>query len=373
MNLFKANSQIQSSPRRRSSRVRKPIISQVESNSDEDEESLPSSDHHPQPHRKKSKTLVGTKKPIRTRKPRIQKPKTKLNINLNSKRIEDQENDRDEGLRSDRETGNHLKSDYVISQDNDLFNSIQKGSSAIEPTLEDWIEMYKGKDQNQTDSNEDARAEGIAVLINCILRCCGCNNSIDKDEALDLDAVPERLDDIQEEFKKCAFFITIKLLHDFTIILVSMTTSSLRSIRHTSTFICLFGLMSSFIEILIQVSDELNQLKKKVSDLKNKNHNNRSGTDERLIEWEKRKSLVSDQKESLENHLNDFFDGVFVHRYRDSDPKIRVECIQALGQWMNQLPDHFLGGHYLRYLGWVLTDTVRVHYSAFLSSYFLWV
>ncbi|EGG13104.1 uncharacterized protein MELLADRAFT_86915 [Melampsora larici-populina 98AG31] len=355
--------QNQSSPRRRSSRVKKPIQIQPVSNPDSDEEeeenipSSPSSDHH----RKKSKKVIGSKKPVRTRKTPIKKPKAKSTTNQNPKRNQAQENDHDldEGVRSDRELGNHVKSDYIISQDNDLFNSIQKGSSAIEPTLEDWIEMYKGKDSNETDSNEEARAEAIALMINCILRCCGCNNSIDKDEALDLDAVPERLDDIQEEFKKYAFFYLTNQSQHALSDQTSMTTSSLRSIRHTSTFVCLFGLMSSFIDILIQVSIEFNQLNKKVTDLKSKSHNNnRSTSDERLNEWEKRKSLVGDQKESLENHINDFFDGVFVHRYRDSDPKIRIECVQALGQWMNQLPDHFLGGHYLRYLGWVLTDTL---------------
>ncbi|EGG09650.1 uncharacterized protein MELLADRAFT_95797 [Melampsora larici-populina 98AG31] len=40
----------------------------------------------------------------------------------------------------------------------------------------------------------------------------------------------------------------------------------------------------------------------------------------------------------------------------DSDPRIQIQCTQALGQWMNQLPDCFLGGHYLQYLGWVLED-----------------
>jgi cohesin complex subunit SA-1/2 len=47
---------------------------------------------------------------------------------------------------------------------------------------------------------------------------------------------------------------------------------------------------------------------------------------------------------------------VFVHRYRDTDWAIRVECIRALGLWFQKHPGHFLDGSYLRYVGWVFSD-----------------
>lgn len=49
---------------------------------------------------------------------------------------------------------------------------------------------------------------------------------------------------------------------------------------------------------------------------------------------------------------------VFVHRYRDVDPRIRSDCIHALGLWMVKLPSIFFDGTYLRYMGWVLSDIV---------------
>lgn len=54
---------------------------------------------------------------------------------------------------------------------------------------------------------------------------------------------------------------------------------------------------------------------------------------------------------------------VFVHRYRDSESLIRVECIKALGGWMKVHPDYYLEGNYLRYIGWVLSDGVRFSLS----------
>lgn len=52
-----------------------------------------------------------------------------------------------------------------------------------------------------------------------------------------------------------------------------------------------------------------------------------------------------------------FFSSVFVHRYRDLDPNIRAECVRAIGLWFKKYPAHFLDAAYLRYVGWVLSDT----------------
>ena len=51
---------------------------------------------------------------------------------------------------------------------------------------------------------------------------------------------------------------------------------------------------------------------------------------------------------------------VFVHRYRDSDPIIRADCVAALGVWSIRYSTHFLEGSNLRYLGWVLSDKATV-------------
>lgn len=48
---------------------------------------------------------------------------------------------------------------------------------------------------------------------------------------------------------------------------------------------------------------------------------------------------------------------MFVHRYRDLDPNIRAECVKAMGSWFTHYPAHFLDSSYLRYVGWVLSDS----------------
>ncbi|KAG0141898.1 hypothetical protein CROQUDRAFT_82784 [Cronartium quercuum f. sp. fusiforme G11] len=283
-------------------------------------------------------------------------------------------------------------SKYDILNDNDLFNTIKGGLSVIEPTMEDWIEIYKSN--NNEEEEDESKGEALAVLINCILRCCSCNHSINKFEALDLDAVASNLDDIQEIFKKVPnqiypiisksinktkqnfrknlFLLINKLilscnislilydnffLNHLNTFLITMTSSLIKSIRHTSTFISLNCLLTSLCSISFNLTKELNNLISRIEKEKENHQTKKKNKNSKLIDWEERKLEVENQKKTIEVYINELFDGVFVHRYRDSDPNIRVECVKALGEWMITLPDYFIGGNYLRYIGWVLTDS----------------
>jgi len=48
--------------------------------------------------------------------------------------------------------------------------------------------------------------------------------------------------------------------------------------------------------------------------------------------------------------------GVFVHRYRDSNPYIRSMCLTSLSRMTIQRPDLFLSDKYLKYFGWMMCD-----------------
>ena len=59
----------------------------------------------------------------------------------------------------------------------------------------------------------------------------------------------------------------------------------------------------------------------------------------------------------LDTLVKDWFDTIFIHRYRDIDPHIRTECAEALGTWILTYPDVFFDNSHLRYLGFVLSDS----------------
>lgn len=79
--------------------------------------------------------------------------------------------------------------------------------------------------------------------------------------------------------------------------------------------------------------------------------------DARIQQLKEKAEEAEQRQKAVEDNITDLFDTVFVHRYRDIDAKIRSDCIHELGNWILTLPDVFFDGSYLRYLGWVLSDS----------------
>ncbi|KAH9786138.1 Sister-chromatid cohesion protein 3 [Citrus sinensis] len=65
-------------------------------------------------------------------------------------------------------------------------------------------------------------------------------------------------------------------------------------------------------------------------------------TTQRQLNAEKKKRVEGPRVESLNKRL-------FVHRYRDIDPNIRMSCIQSLGVWILSYPSFFLQDLYLKF------------------------
>jgi cohesin complex subunit SA-1/2 len=144
----------------------------------------------------------------------------------------------------------------------------------------------------------------------------------------------------------------IALIENIHLWVATMTSSTSRPFRHTSTLVAL-TIMSSMCAVAgkeIQVAADTLRLLN--GEKKNKRPNKA-----RLGDFQKKITASEKKTEFLLDKIKDFFDTVYVHRYRDVDPKIRIECAEALGQWMTALPSLFFEGQYLRYMGWMLSDT----------------
>lgn len=70
-------------------------------------------------------------------------------------------------------------------------DAIINPSAALQSTVEDFLESL-------TESPGPAQA----LLVNCILRCCGCNDTVDEDSAVDYDGVVDALDNFTEALKQ---------------------------------------------------------------------------------------------------------------------------------------------------------------------------
>ena len=69
-------------------------------------------------------------------------------------------------------------------------------SAALQSTAEDFLEFL-----------EQSPGTALAELVNLILRACGCNDSVNADEAVDYDGVVDALDNFTEGLKQaCLIF-----------------------------------------------------------------------------------------------------------------------------------------------------------------------
>lgn len=155
-----------------------------------------------------------------------------------------------------------------------------------------------------------------------------------------------------------------------------MSSSVFRPFRHTATAAALV-LLTGLCDIGKQVHNEWTTANRQLGTEQKKGALSRKTQKQQHLE--QRVENLHDKRVKLEAYMNDLFDrcespsktgtrfetdlqklcSVFVHRYRDSDPIIRMECIRELGIWILKFPDSYLDPQYLRYLGWMLSDKVR--------------
>lgn len=70
-------------------------------------------------------------------------------------------------------------------------DAIMNPSAALQSTVEDFL-----------DSLKETPGPAQAELVNCILRACGCNDTVNEDETVDYDGVVDALDNFTEALKQ---------------------------------------------------------------------------------------------------------------------------------------------------------------------------
>lgn len=259
-----------------------------------------------------------------------------------------------------------------------LYNEVFAQGKSSDEVATQWLVHYG---ENPVEAMRD--------FVNFVLKCTGCQFEVTNNDIEDVDNVAGKLTDLQDEFvaqkvteyplitrtKGSVFnkgqmvdFVetlleaadqTEKLYDDIAMIenmqawVTTMSSSSSRPFRHTSTVIGLAmgsALCSLNKQCTVKVATTGRQ---RDAEAKKKGANK-----ERVKALQATLQKMEEQKALTEVWIKETFDGIFVHRYRDVDPKIRVDCAQILGLWINTCPDIFFVGEYLRYLGWVLSDVV---------------
>jgi cohesin complex subunit SA-1/2 len=228
----------------------------------------------------------------------------------------------------------------------------------------------------------------MADLFNFVLKCAGCDHKVTNHDVEDPDHYAEKIGDIQDEYQgqgvtdypliskgKGAAAFKDSFMGFFTSLIHTMARSNLlfnheafmetlnawvstvtaannRPFRHTATVASL-AITSALCEIGKEIAEAAAKSVRQAEGEKKKGRVNKA----RVQELEAKAKEASTEVENVNQFISSWFDTVFIHRYRDVDSRIRSDCVQALGQWVVTFPDHFFDGTFLRYLGWVLSDT----------------
>lgn len=133
----------------------------------------------------------------------------------------------------------------------------------------------------------------------------------------------------------------------------SMSSSTLRPFRHTATTVAL-AMETALVDVAKKLDGRITKSTQQIEAEKKRKGKNK----ERLAAVQHELDEANENRNLCQEQIRDFFETVFVHRYRDIDPRIRSECVESLGSWIWLLPTVFMEPEYLRYLGWMLSDVM---------------
>uniref|UniRef100_UPI0037E9BAFF cohesin subunit SA-1-like n=1 Tax=Semicossyphus pulcher TaxID=241346 RepID=UPI0037E9BAFF len=256
----------------------------------------------------------------------------------------------------------------------DIYDAVCSGKSAMVTVVDEWLDSYK-----------QSREAGLLVLINFIVRSCGCKGVVSR-EMLDSMQNAEIIGTLTKEFNEdsvnyplctpgpqlkrfkaglCEFARVLvrscrnSLIYDeylfpsLLALLTGLSDSQVRAFRHTSTLLAM-KLMTGLVEVAVIVSVQLQTTQRRYDMENSKRAHDRAS--DRLEELQASISEMRENQEEVSSMMNATFRGVFVHRYRDRVPEIRAACIAELGIWLKTDPEDFLNDGCLKYLGWTLHD-----------------
>ncbi|KAI4601933.1 hypothetical protein KJ359_010799 [Pestalotiopsis sp. 9143b] len=327
-----------------------------------DEEAAEESDAELAPRQKKSKS--------RAKKPAAKKPKINGDATAEAAPAPAQ------ALRLPNRPKKTVRVAIARKDGDGLYAEIFSSGDSSNDVAAHWFQRYVEND-----------AAALTDLVNCVLLATGCDQSLSEDDIRDPENSANKLSELEEAFEQTSiseyplisraksskdfrqqligfFQSLIALLHQTDTLYQDnelldniqrwigiMSSSSLRPFRHTATTIGL-ALLGAMVSVTKELDDRISKSSQAIQA-----ESSRRGKNKGLIaNTQKALDTANENRQLIDEKVKEFFDIIFVHRYRDIDGKIRAECIEALGDWICTLPTVYMAPEYLRYLGWLLSD-----------------
>ncbi|KAI1503577.1 hypothetical protein F5X99DRAFT_374809 [Biscogniauxia marginata] len=335
--------------------------------SDEDEEEDDDSEHEPASRSKKSRSSQKS----RLKKPVAKRAKVNGNVPAASASASSAS-----AVKLPNRPKKTVRVAIARRDGDDLYSEVFGSGHSPDDVAAHWFQRY------QTDN-----AKALTELINCVLLAAGCEQQLTDDDIRDPENSANKLSELEEAYEQTSisdyplisrakssknfrellvgfFESLVSVLHQTDVLYNDeslldnihrwvgiMSSSALRPFRHTATTVGL-SILTSLIEVTKQLDDRITKSNQALQA-----ESSRRGKNKTLVENTKKAlDTANENREFVDVKVKDLFDVVFVHRYRDIDPKIRAECIEALGTWVCTLPTVYMSPEYLRYLGWLLSD-----------------
>lgn len=284
--------------------------------------------------------------------------------------------------------------------ENSLYVALSNTEAAVSDLALEWVEQYM-------EDAESNLSGAITHLFNLVLRCCGCLHLAQEHDMINSESAAATVADIAEFFgrqryheypfisknKALRFFRTnvveffehiVSISHEKGCLykendsedsslaspmmiavlawLGALSGSSVRPFRFVST-VLLLAIQSQICEQAVSLSISLEKQRRQLNNANNnKTKRNQKAQQKKIEIITETIESFKFQHETLLEYLDDIFLSVFIHRYRDVDSSIRIECLLSLGHLMTTYEAIYFQAKYLRYFGWLLsdpTDSVR--------------
>ncbi|WLF79360.1 cohesin complex subunit [Lodderomyces elongisporus] len=286
-------------------------------------------------------------------------------------------------------------------QENYLFQALTSPEVNVPDLALDWIDTY----EEETAASE-TNSTAMAVLINLILRSCGSLHLFQPHDLVNLDSASSTVEEatlafttqkshkfpfkLVPVFKKnvLEFFRQVieisdekGLIHAVQLMtnktskndknntttddnnnnVVSrymsyivtwtskLTESFARPLRLTSSEISLH-ILAQLCNIKKSTEVNLERSKRQLNRLSNKTSTKYKTIQSTIDGYETQLMAITE-------YFDDIYHIVISKRYKDIDPLIRLVVIRGLSEAMNICPTYFCQSSYLRYFGWLLTDS----------------
>ncbi|AET39415.1 cohesin subunit IRR1 Ecym_4355 [Eremothecium cymbalariae DBVPG len=146
------------------------------------------------------------------------------------------------------------------------------------------------------------------------------------------------------------------LMLDLLTWLSSMSVCKIRCLRYIST-LCMYIFQDQLTDLMVNLDTQvLFKLRKQLAmEQKKKKQNKKT-----IHKLESTIADVEGTKTVIESNIDNIVKLCFVHRFKDVDECIRSESILHLAQWLENYPEYFFKATYLKYFGWLLSDSSHV-------------